>query len=174
MRRNGWQFFGTLMLVGLLGCIAACNRVKSETEAQTSDESKATADRKPTSPTPEEPDAAERSKVEPTASNPETSFDTLVGRWVRPDGGYTITIRGVDVDGKLDAAYANPNPLPFSAAQVARDKEAIKLFFELRAGGYNGSTYTLTYDPTSDVLQGVYYQAVAQQKFDIYFARSRP
>jgi hypothetical protein len=42
---------------------------------------------------------------------------------------------------------------------------------ELRAGGYNGSTYTLTYDPSADVLKGVYYQAVAQQKFDVYFTR---
>jgi hypothetical protein len=44
---------------------------------------------------------------------------------------------------------------------------------ELRAAGYNGSTYTLTYDPAADVLKGVYFQAVAQQKFDVYFTRAR-
>jgi hypothetical protein len=49
----------------------------------------------------------------------------------------------------------------------------IKLFFELRAAGYNGSTYTLTYDPAADVLKGVYFQAVAQQKFEVYFTRAR-
>jgi hypothetical protein len=43
----------------------------------------------------------------------------------------------------------------------------------LRAGGYNGSIYTLTYDPANDVLYGVYYQAVAQQRFNIYFERAR-
>jgi hypothetical protein len=95
----------------------------------------------------------------------------LVGRWVRPDGGYVITIKGVDASGKLDAAYANPNPLPFARAEAARDGKTIKLFFELTAGGYNGSTYALTFDPVSDVLEGVFYQAVAQQKFNVYFAR---
>jgi hypothetical protein len=92
---------------------------------------------------------------------------------VRPDGGYVITIQSVGPDGKLDAAYANPRPLPFALAQASQDDKTIKLFFELRAGGYNGSTYTLTYDPANDVLYGVYYQAVAQQRFNIYFERAR-
>ena len=46
-----------------------------------------------------------------------------------------------------------------------------RVALELRAGGYDGSTYDLTYDPSSDRLSGVYYQAVAKQKFDIYFVR---
>jgi hypothetical protein len=100
-------------------------------------------------------------------------FDVLIGRWVRPDGGYVITIRGVDARGKLDAAYANPNPLPFARAEAARDGKTIRLFLELTAGGYSGSTYTLTYDPVNDVLKGVYFQAVAQQKFDVYFTRAK-
>ena len=104
----------------------------------------------------------------------QSGFDILQGKWVRPDGGYVITIKSVDASGKLDAAYANPRPLPFSAAVASRDGETIKVFLELRAGGYNGSTYTLAYDPARDVLKGVYYQAVAQQKFDIYFERARP
>jgi hypothetical protein len=41
----------------------------------------------------------------------------------------------------------------------------------LRAGGYNGSTYELTYDPAGDRLKGSYYQAVAKQKYEIYFLR---
>jgi hypothetical protein len=49
---------------------------------------------------------------------------------------------------KLDAAYANPNPLPFSKAEASLNGETIKVFLELTAGGYNGSTYTLTYDPS--------------------------
>jgi len=103
----------------------------------------------------------------------ESAFGALPGRWVRPDGGYLITIKSVDASGKLDAAYANPNPLPFAKAEATLDGKAIKLFFELRAGGYNGSTYTLTYDPAADVLKGVYFQAVVQQKFDVYFMRAR-
>jgi hypothetical protein len=101
-----------------------------------------------------------------------TGFEVLKGRWVRPDGGYTINIESVDANGKLDAAYANPNPLPFAKAEATRESETIKLFLELRAGGYNGSTYTLTYDPTNDILIGVYFQAVIQQKFDVSFARA--
>jgi hypothetical protein len=84
-----------------------------------------------------------------------------------------ITIKSVDAGGKLDAAYANPNPLPFSRAEAVRDGKTIRLFFELRAGGYNGSTYTLSYDPENDLLKGVYYQAVVQQKFDVHFTRVR-
>jgi len=103
----------------------------------------------------------------------ESAFGALPGRWVRPDGGYLITIKSVDASGKLDAAYANPNPLPFAKAEATLDGKAIKLFFELRAGGYNGSTYTLTYDPAADVLKGVYFQAVVQQKFDVYFTRAK-
>ncbi|MGB5834850.1 MAG: hypothetical protein WBG92_23090 [Thiohalocapsa sp.] len=102
-----------------------------------------------------------------------SDFDSLVGLWVRPDGGYQIAIRGVDANGGLDAAYANPFPLPFAQAQASREDQTLKLFFELRAGGYDGSTYTLTYESADDVLQGVYYQAVAQQKFDVYFERAK-
>jgi hypothetical protein len=117
-------------------------------------------------------DAAPRVEAEVSSSGSEDGFDVLPGRWVRPDGGYVITIKSVDAAGKLDAAYANPSPLPFARAEASRDGKTIKLFFELRAGGYNGSTYTLTYDPLNDVLKGVYFQAVAQQKFDVHFTRA--
>jgi hypothetical protein len=117
--------------------------------------------------------AAARVEAEVPSSESESGFGILPGRWVRPDGGYVITIKSVDATGKLDAAYANPSPLPFAKAEATRDGKTIKLFFELRAGGYNGSTYTLTYDPLNDVLQGVYFQAVAQQKFDVYFTRAK-
>ena len=122
--------------------------------------------------------AGEAPAPEPAAGAPavaaESGFDVLKGQWVRPDGGYLITIQGIDADGRLDAAYRNPNPLPFAQAQASRVGNAIQLFLELRAGGYNGSTYTLTYDPANDVLHGVYYQAVARQKYDVYFERANP
>ena len=112
-------------------------------------------------------------RAEAPAAQADAAFASLPGRWVRPDGGYVINIKRVDASGKLDAAYANPNPLPFSRAEATLEGKAIKLFFEIRAGGYNGSTYTLTYDPAADVLKGVYFQAVAQQKFDVYFTRAK-
>jgi hypothetical protein len=107
----------------------------------------------------------------PTTAEP--GFNSLLSLWVRPDGGYLLAIRGVDTNGRLDAAYANPHHLLFSKAEASREDNTIKIFLELSTGGYNGSTYSLTYDPENDVLRGVYYQAVAQQRFDVYFERSR-
>ena len=82
-----------------------------------------------------------------TDPSPLTSFGPLSGRWVRQDGGYVIAIKAVDVTRKLDASYANanPSPLPFYTAVATSDGGVLKLFFELRAGGYGGSTYTLTF-----------------------------
>jgi uncharacterized protein (DUF2147 family) len=97
--------------------------------------------------------------------------NTLKGNWVRPDGGYRIAIKGVGPKGELEAIYYNPTALPFSRAQTSMDGTTLRAFFELRAGGYDGSTYELVYDPASDRLVGTYYQAVAKQKFSVYFAR---
>lgn len=102
-----------------------------------------------------------------------SGFDVLRGSWVRPDGGYTISIKSVGADGKMDASYANPRPLSFSKAEATSAGGAISVFLELTAGGYNGSTYTLTYDPGKNVLKGVYYQAVQRQKYDVVFNKSR-
>jgi hypothetical protein len=101
------------------------------------------------------------------------AFGVLVGRWARTEGPYIINISAVDENGKLDASYANPRPLPFHTAEVTRDGNALKLFFELRAGGYGGSTYTLKYDAASDSLRGVYDQVVVKQKFDVVFNRTK-
>ena len=98
-------------------------------------------------------------------------FDVLLGTWIRPDGGYRIVIGGIDASGKLNAVYFNPRELPFAKAQATQDGSTLRASFELRAGGYDGSTYELAYDPASDRLTGVYYQAVVKQKFDVYFVR---
>ena len=84
-----------------------------------------------------------------------------------------ITINSVDADGRLDASYANPRPLPFHTAVATSDGNRLKLFFELRAAGYNGSTYTLSYDATNDQLTGIYDQVVVKQKFDVIFVRDK-
>ena len=52
------------------------------------------------------------------------SFSVVVGRWARTEGLYVININSVDVNGKLDASYANPKPLPFHTAEVVRDGQA--------------------------------------------------
>jgi hypothetical protein len=120
------------------------------------------------------PTQAEPLSGAPTASSISKSpaaFAALPGRWVRPDGGYVISIKSVDASGKLDASYANPNPLPFYTAIAKGDGGALKIFFELRSGGYNGSTYTLNYEVASDQLKGTYYQAVAKQTFEVVFVR---
>ena len=98
----------------------------------------------------------------------------LKGAWVRPDGGYLIVIRSVGPNGQLEAMYFNPNPLPFAKARALPQGATLRAFFELQAGGYAGSTYELTYDAASDRLKGTYYQAVAKQKFEVYFERKRP
>jgi len=100
-------------------------------------------------------------------------FGPLTGRWFRLDGGYVLEIRGVDAAGKIDASYLNPRPINVAQAQATRDGSALKVFVELQAYGYPGSTYTLTYDPTGDQLCGVYYQAVLQQRFDVCFVRTK-
>src|SRR5712672_1966817 len=99
------------------------------------------------------------------------SFGVVVGQWARTEGPYVININSVDVNGKLDASYANPRPLPFHTAVATSDGNNLKLFFELRAAGYGGSTYTLNYDATSDRLTGVYNQVVAKQRFEVTFIR---
>jgi uncharacterized protein (DUF2147 family) len=108
--------------------------------------------------------------AQPTAAKA-VDANTLKGNWVRPDGGYRIAIKGVGPKGELEAIYYNPTALPFSRAQTSMDGTTLRVFLELRAGGYDGSTYELVYDPASDRLVGTYYQAVAKQKFNIYFAR---
>ena len=108
-----------------------------------------------------------------TESTTKAAFGVLPGRWVRIQGGYVITINSVDADGGLDASYANPRPLPFHTAVATSDGNSLKLFFELRAAGYNGSTYTLSYDAANDRLTGVYDQVVVKQKFDVVFVRDK-
>lgn len=100
-------------------------------------------------------------------------FDALNGRWHRPDGGYILEIRSVDASGKIDGMYLNPKPINIAKAEATRDGSAVKVFVELRAANYPGSTYTLTYDPQQDQLRGNYFQAVEQQNFNVYFVRTK-
>ena len=98
-------------------------------------------------------------------------FGVLVGKWMRPDGGYIISVQGVDPDGRVDAGYFNPRPINVSRAEASAEGKTIKLFIELQGVGYPGSTYELVYDPKNEVLFGIYFQAAMQQRFDVVFVR---
>jgi hypothetical protein len=106
---------------------------------------------------------------------PEASggFEMLKGRWQRPDGGYIVEIQRVDPRGTIDAIYLNPRPIDVARAQATRDGSTVKVFVELRAPNYPGSTYTLTYDAQQDQLQGTYFQAALQQSFTVFFVRMK-
>jgi len=97
----------------------------------------------------------------------------LIGRWVRPDGGYAMVIKSVDPSGRMDATYSNPNRINVSRAEVSVDGGSLRLSIELRDVGYPGSTYMLTYVPTGDRLAGVYFQAATSRTFAVVFERER-
>jgi hypothetical protein len=78
----------------------------------------------------------------------------LVGRWVRPDGGYVLAVQEVKKDGSLKAAYFNPRPINVGKAELRRKEAKLTVFVELGDVHYPGSTYTLQYDPASDRLKG--------------------
>ena len=100
-----------------------------------------------------------------------SDFNDLVGRWLRPDGGYVLVINKADDQGNLDAGYFNPNNINISKAQASIEEKQIKIYVEMQDIGYPGSNYTLTYDKDNDQLVGVYYHAVLKQNFNIYFVR---
>ena len=101
-----------------------------------------------------------------TAVTATAGFQPLRGRWLRPDGGYILDIRDVDASGKIDAVYLNPRPIHVARAEATGDGATLQVFVELRAPGYPGSTYTLRYEPQRDQLEGSYFQAALQQRFD--------
>ena len=98
-------------------------------------------------------------------------FDVLLGRWVRPDGGYVIDVTKVEPDGRVQAAYYNPNPIHVSNARSVWEGQDLKLFVELRGAGYPGSTYTLTYNPDTKRLEGSYFQAAMNETYQVFFVR---
>ena len=100
-------------------------------------------------------------------------FQTLKGRWLRPDGGYILEIRAVDSNGAIEAVYLNPRPINIAKAEATRAGAGVNVFVELRAPNYPGSTYTLTYDSRQDQLRGNYFQAVERQNFDVVFVRMK-
>lgn len=101
-------------------------------------------------------------------------FERLKGKWVRPDGGYVLEIRRLLDQNALEAGYFNPAPIHVGKAKLYKERGFTKVFVELRDVNYPGSTYTLIYDPESDLLRGTYYQATQQQEYQIEFVRMPP
>jgi hypothetical protein len=103
----------------------------------------------------------------------EVNVERLVGRWLRPDGGYILEIRRGHASGHLDAAYFNPRPIHVARAEWRREGGRLHVFIELRDVNYPGSTYTLDFSSERDRLVGAYFQAAQQQTFDVEFVRQK-
>jgi len=108
-----------------------------------------------------------------TPTSDQADPQRLVGRWVRPDGGYILELRDVKKEGSVQASYFNPRTINVSRAEVGRTDGSLTVFVELRDVNYPGSAYNLRYDPKTDRLIGTYFQAVQRQTFDVEFVRAR-
>ena len=126
-----------------------------------------------TDPKPEDSNAQTSSREVAHTVSPD-NFQNLVGRWIRPDGGYILEIRNVDSNGLLEAAYFNPRPIHVSQARLTFVNKEPQVFIELRDVGYPGATYSLSYLPEQDVLAGLYYQPIVGQSFEVIFVRTNP
>jgi hypothetical protein len=111
------------------------------------------------------------SRLKTYPADTKRDFNELIGRWIRKDGGYVIEIRSIDANGKMDASYHNPRPINVSVAEASKDNNIVKVFIELRDVGYPGSTYSLAYIPSENMLIGIYYQAKLGQTFEDIFIK---
>lgn len=95
----------------------------------------------------------------------------LVGRWQRTDGGYILQLSEPALQGQLQAEYFNPKPINVAQAEWKHQDGYLGAFVKLQAPNYPGSTYTLAYDSSKDLLVGIYYHAGLQQQFRVEFER---
>ena len=113
----------------------------------------------------------------PASGQPSSSLTeeakALVGRWTRTDYPYVIEIASMKGDGTVEAVYYNPRPINVGRAGYEETVAGPVVTVELQDKNYPGSTYTLTYDRTRDILYGTYFQAVQGQTFAVIFERER-
>jgi hypothetical protein len=107
----------------------------------------------------------------PAAERP--ALETLLGQWVRPDGGYVLELKSVDAGGRFAAAYLNPAPIHVEQAHGEGGGDVLRLEVVLRDTNYPGCIYRLTYDAKADQLSGTYFQAALGQTYDVVFVRLR-
>ena len=122
---------------------------------------------------PDTPGAAPPAEAMPAKATPEANaaLQTLLGRWLREDGGYVIEISGIMPDGTLKAGYFNPNPIHVSRAAAVEQSGNIKVGIELNDVNYPGCLYTLVHDASLDQLRGQYFQAGSGQTYEVAFVR---
>ncbi len=108
------------------------------------------------------------------AAAAEADPSMVVGRWLRPDGGYVLELSDPAPDGGLKAAYFNPRPINVSRAQWQLKDGYVVVLVVLSDVNYEGSTYFLAYDPDMDRLAGIYFQATLKQRFEVVFQRTKP
>ncbi len=150
------QAFGAASVLVLL--LAGCGADSAPSQSDSSAESRSNTI------TPPAPASAPAAVIKP-------EFLKLVGKWLRPDGGYVLELKAVTADGVFQAGYFNPNPINVSKARALQDGTTTKVFVELRDVNYPGCTYSLTYDTKTDQLYGQYFQASMQETYDITFER---
>ena len=167
-RARSFRACGRVTLIAGLSWLAAgCGNRDENTQAPI-----------PPGPAPSAPSAVATSGgTNAVPAAPATSWvhaPKLVGRWVRPDGGYVLNIRSVDAaSGRLDLEYLNPRPIHVAQAEAKEAGGKVTVFVELQDVGYPGSTYRLTYVPQADQMIGTYFQPAADQSFDVEFVRAR-
>ncbi len=125
---------------------------------------------------PEQKDPGESSQIrekqsnEPITSKTDIPLDTILGRWLRPDGNYVIQINSIDSENQIDAQYFNPKPIKIARAELIPANN-FRIYIEFDDEGYKGSSYDLIYDPAQDALSGKYFQATYGQTYQIAFVR---
>ena len=119
--------------------------------------------------------AGDSARATPPASVPPAAAEPgrLVGAWQRTDSDYAIVIESASPEGRLQASYLNPRPIHVSKAQWQKDGSRLRLMVELQDQGYPGSNYELDYDPTNDLLFGVYHHLGLHQDFQVSFYRRK-
>jgi hypothetical protein len=120
-----------------------------------------------------EPDTIPDNSVVAAGKIADLEPERLMGRWMRYDGVYTIEIRSVEADGKLDAGYFNPRPIHVENAEWKIAENRLLITIKLQDTNYPGSTYTLEYLPGDDYLNGNYFQAVEGTNYEVSFLRSK-
>lgn len=156
------------MFVLLSSSLNSCK--KSDAPAAPATTAKAVAETKTAGPA-----AAEPAKKAADAAVPE-AVKKLLGRWVRPDGGYVLELKNPDLSGKIEAAYLNPSQnrsINVSRAIWMQGGQGLQVAVELNdaSAGYSGATYLLSHDAQGDRLVGQYHQPQMGQTYEIEFIR---
>ena len=97
----------------------------------------------------------------------------LKGRWQRSDGDYILEVLSVNANGKAVVAYSNPGTINVESAACMIKDNNLNLTVVLRDVNYPGSTYTLAYYPSEDLLAGKYFQAIDKINYDVIFYRKK-